>query len=412
MKSRASSDDGSSRNLPSDPARWSDGVIPPGSPPIGSGGDRDGDAFEADDEGHARDRDRDAQRDPDRHTAATFRILFQRARQATEPSPEAVARVGRLLGRTSRASTVRGLMAWRLVVAVVLVMVFAGAVGAALYHWGRSAVRATEGLAGHRDEDGMSPGDASRRRARRRVTAGTALPAPTGEAPPSSNLSPAGIPDGPPSAAPAGPLPATDPLPAADPLPATSPRGPAGGGRQPSGAEVTIGSSHPRNEASMLGEAFRQLRSGGDARSALRRLDDYDRRYPSGQLRGEARVARAEALIALDRRSEALPVLEGLQDDDKDDDHGGGVLTRHVRLTRAELLVDAGRCQTALHDLDLVIAAGAGDAVGGRALYFRAACRLRAGALDPARDDLTRYLSLHPGGELSDSARRAIESLP
>jgi hypothetical protein len=182
---------------------------------------------------------------------------------------------------------------------------------------------------------------------------------------------------------------------------------PAGDVRQPGGVPVAVASSHARNEASILGEAFRQLRSGGDARAALRSLDDYDRRFPGGQLRGEARVARAEALIALDRRLEALPVLEGLHDDDD-----GGGLTRHVRLTRAELLFDAGLCPSALQDLDLIIAAGVGDAVGGRALYFRAACQLRAGQLGSARDDLTRYLSLHPSGDLSDAARRAIESLP
>jgi len=379
MKSRSSADPASGRNPPSDPARWSDGGgAPAGSPLGGPGGDRDRDTLED---------------DPDRRPAATVGRLFQHARQATEPSPEAVARVGRLLGRKTRAPGARGSIAWRLVVAVALLMVFAGAVGAALYHWGRSAVRATEGPARAGDGAGRIPGDAGRKRLRRGVAAGTEMPALATDAP-VPKLSPAAIPE---ESAPAA---------VGAPLPSPAPQGPAGEDRQPGGAQAAVASAHARNEASMLGEAFRQLRSGGDARAALRWLDAYDRRFPGGQLRGEARVARAEALIALDRRAEALPVLEGLRDDD------GGGLTRYVRLTRAELLSEAGRCQSARHDLDVVIATGAGDAVGGRALYFRAACQLRAGALGPAREDLERYLSLHPGGDLSAAARRAIEALP
>jgi hypothetical protein len=179
--------------------------------------------------------------------------------------------------------------------------------------------------------------------------------------------------------------------------------------RRPLDIAGAVAPPRQSTEAILLGDAFRQLRSvGGDPRAALRSLDAYERRFPHGVLRAESRVARAEALIALDRRREALPVLEALDDED------GSGLTRSVRMTRAELRVDAGRCASAQHDLDVILTTGAeaGDAIGGRALYFRATCRLRAGEVGPAREDLGRYLRFHPDGELSAAARRALHSQP
>jgi len=157
----------------------------------------------------------------------------------------------------------------------------------------------------------------------------------------------------------------------------------------------------PSSEAQVLGDAFRELRTRGDAAAALRALEEYDRRFPAGALRSEARVARAEALLALDRRRDALPSLEGLE-------ASGATPTREVRVTRGELLAEAGRCPDAVRDFDAVLAAGERDAAGARALYGRASCRSRAGDGERARQDLRRYLLLHPGGPFArpDTCRR------
>lgn len=178
-----------------------------------------------------------------------------------------------------------------------------------------------------------------------------------------------------------------------------------------------------------MATAFRALRSDGDPLAALGSLDDYERRFPRGVLRGEARVARAEALLALGRRAEALPWLEQLE-------AGPGgrarpvarALTPSVRLTRAELLVEAGRCAEATHDFDVLLGGRSGsgsdtvDSVDGvttlRALWGRASCHARVGENGRARADLERYLTLEAGRTvpLDDAhrrtVRRALEALP
>jgi tetratricopeptide (TPR) repeat protein len=160
----------------------------------------------------------------------------------------------------------------------------------------------------------------------------------------------------------------------------------------------------PPGEAAALAEAFRELRSGGDAASALRSLEQYDRRFPAGVLRSEARIARAEALIALGRRAEALPLLEGLEGE-------RGALTRNVRITRGELLAEGGHCARAVRDFDALLASPERDEVGGRALYGRASCHLNAGEVAPARRDLERYLLLYPDGDLAAAARGVLDRL-
>jgi tetratricopeptide (TPR) repeat protein len=161
----------------------------------------------------------------------------------------------------------------------------------------------------------------------------------------------------------------------------------------------------PRAESDLLVDAFRELRSEGDAAGALRALDDYDRRFPRGVLRSEARTARAEALMAQDRRQEAFPLLEGIAE-------GDAALTRDVRVTRGELFAEAGRCVEAVRDFERALVLADDDALGGRALYGRASCRLRSGALPAARADLQRYLALHPDGASAPAAHRALESMP
>jgi regulator of sirC expression with transglutaminase-like and TPR domain len=100
-----------------------------------------------------------------------------------------------------------------------------------------------------------------------------------------------------------------------------------------------------------------------------------------------------------------LPWLEGIETT-------GTIPTRDLRITRAELLAEAGRCPDALGDFDAVLTSSSEDGAMGRALYGRASCRLRAGEIAAARADLQRYITTFPDGPAVGAARRALESRP
>jgi tetratricopeptide (TPR) repeat protein len=170
-------------------------------------------------------------------------------------------------------------------------------------------------------------------------------------------------------------------------------------------ARVAVRVAAPLAESNLLADAFHELRTEGDAPGALRALDDYDRRFPRGALRSEARTARAEALLAQDRRQEAFPLLAEISE-------GDAALTRDVRVTRGELYAEAGRCAEAVRDFERALVIADDDALGGRALYGRASCRLRAGELPGARADLQRYLALHADGPSAPEARHALDGMP
>ncbi len=163
-------------------------------------------------------------------------------------------------------------------------------------------------------------------------------------------------------------------------------------------------SAAPPGETRRLAQAFHALRVDGDAAAALEALDRYAQHFPNGTLAPEARVARVEALLALGRTGDALPLLLAMRD------RATG-LTRDVQITRAELLAEKDRCAEAMPDFDDLVQADARDAVGERALYGRAACHLRGGRTPAARRDLDRYLSVYPGGRFAAAARRAADDL-
>jgi hypothetical protein len=292
-------------------------------------------------------------------------LALRRVRETTEPSDAALARLAKRSAEPEASVALP--LAWRAVLVAAIIMATGGAVGAALYKWRRASG------AGDRPSGATSvavpPAVEDHHRNRRQR-------------------------------APEPPPPVVAPVPAETPplspphatVAVRSPRRPA-----PALALPT--------EAGVLASAFHELRSNGDAVAALRSLDEYDRQFPAGAFRGEARIARAEALLALDRRREALPLLEGLED-------AGVVPTREIRVTRGELLAEAGRCGDAVRDFDALLVATDGDAAGGRALYGRASCRLRAGEVDRARQDLRRYLQLHADGPFAADARRAMDAPP
>jgi len=323
-------------------------------------------------------------------------VAFRRVREATEPSDTAVASVGRRLNAEEQPTRAR--MLWRLAIAAALIMATGGVVGAALHRWRRADAVVPESAA-----PAVEARATTRAHHRRRHLApGVAEPAASAESADVEDL-----PEAPPSEVPAPAVPALEPPAPAVVAPAPASVAPIATEARPPSRAHRAAAAAPAAEsvgAAIIADAFRDLRSRGDAASALRSLDEYDRRFPDGVLRAESRVARVEALLLLDRRAEALQLLEavGL----------GGALTRDVRVTRGELLLERDRCTDAIRDFDGVLAARDGDPAGGRALYGRASCRLRGGDVPGARADLTRYLSLHADGPSAAAARRALVALP
>jgi hypothetical protein len=160
----------------------------------------------------------------------------------------------------------------------------------------------------------------------------------------------------------------------------------------------------PADETRLLAQAFQALRADQDAEAALRALDHWARRFPNGALADEARVARVEALLALGRAAEALPLLLEMGD-------SGSGLTRDIRTVRAELLSERDRCDEAMPDFDDLLKAGLHDAADERALYGRAACDLRAGRTALGRQGLGLYLRAYPDGRFAAAVRRAADDL-
>ena len=323
----------------------------------------------------------------------TIGAAFRRVREATLPNDTALARVGRRVN--AAAQRTRGQLIWRLAVALLLIMATGGAVGAALNRWRRASAVAPESVA-----PGADARAGAARSHRRKRHGAPAVGAPEA---PDVALIPEVPPSEPPPVSPA----LEPPAPVAVPQVAGAASAPAA----PPAIEAHRSSRERRSVesaetvgAAQIADAFRDLRSRGDAAAALHSLDQYDRRFPNGVLHAESRVARIEALLLLDRRREALGLLETAG--------AGAALTRDARVTRGELLVDANRCADATRDFDALLAARDDDAAGGRALYGRASCRLRGGNNSGARGDLARYLSLHADGPSAAAARRALAGLP
>ena len=156
-----------------------------------------------------------------------------------------------------------------------------------------------------------------------------------------------------------------------------------------------------REDAQTLAEAFRLIRRAGEPGLALELLERHAPELRAGSLSGEASVARAEALVALGRRADALAILETMS-------LSGSGVDRPLLVARGELRAEAGRCQTSLSDFTMVIGADRRDGFEERALQGRATCRLRLGDAPAARSDLERYLVLYPAGRFAAETRRAM----
>jgi hypothetical protein len=121
------------------------------------------------------------------------------------------------------------------------------------------------------------------------------------------------------------------------------------------------------NEARSLADALTRWRRDDQAETALAMLAEHDRRFPRGALAIESRVARAEILLTLGRKAEALTVLDHLV-------LAGLPRARELHTLRGELRAQMGRCPEARVDLSTVINATAGDEFGRRAARALANC--------------------------------------
>jgi hypothetical protein len=165
---------------------------------------------------------------------------------------------------------------------------------------------------------------------------------------------------------------ATESEPAAAPAPTTSRPQPRRVARVESPAAPSIGETPPTEgalsvEARSLADVLARWRRGGDAEAALALLSAHDRRFPHGALWIESRVARAEILLGLSRKAQALAVLDSL------------TLTslpraRELETVRGELRAQAGRCREARSDLLQVMARSKSDELGQRAARALATC--------------------------------------
>jgi hypothetical protein len=153
-------------------------------------------------------------------------------------------------------------------------------------------------------------------------------------------------------------------------------------------------------ESELLARALAKLRRDKDANGALALVEQHAREFPNGALGLEADVARLDALLALGRDTEALGLLERLPIDRL----GRGA---ELRVLRGELRArrDPGK---ALTDFDGALATGLAPELEERALFGRAASRLRVGDETGGRADLAAYLARYPAGRFADEARRRL----
>jgi hypothetical protein len=151
-------------------------------------------------------------------------------------------------------------------------------------------------------------------------------------------------------------------------------------------------------ESELLARALAKLRRDRDASGALTLLDEHARSFPNGALRLEADVARVDAELALGRNAEALALLERLPIDRL----GRGA---ELRIIRGELLARRDPSQ-AVADFDRALATGLPQGLEERALFGRAASRLRIGDEAGGRADLATYLAKYPNGRFAAQARQ------
>jgi outer membrane protein assembly factor BamD (BamD/ComL family) len=154
----------------------------------------------------------------------------------------------------------------------------------------------------------------------------------------------------------------------------------------------------------MLGRALHALHQEHDATSALASLTAYEQRFPHGLLGEEAQAARVDALLALQRRSEALAVLDGTPFVRLA--RGG-----ELRVVRGELRAASSRCREAVDDFTWALEHQPTTEMVERALYGQGVCRMKLHDPEGARANFDDYLQRFPSGRFVEAARANLKSL-
>jgi len=142
---------------------------------------------------------------------------------------------------------------------------------------------------------------------------------------------------------------------------------------EPLAAEAPVRPAAPPPENPILAEsqsfsaALGRWHRDHDAAAALAALDQHERRFPAGSLAPEARLLRAEILLAQGRERESLSLLDGVR-------LAGSPRARELFTVRGELRIKLGRCAEGRADLDEVLAKGLADDFARRAAQALAHC--------------------------------------
>jgi hypothetical protein len=176
----------------------------------------------------------------------------------------------------------------------------------------------------------------------------------------------------------------------------------------------SVASAHGANGAddpdvTLYTHALSQLNVQHDVAGALQTLHAYRQQHPNGLFENEAEVAEVRANLLMDKRSEALSLLDGMQARG----FRGVPQEAELRLLRGELLGMDGRCGEAIPVLAPYIEGAADGLAGGldreRALYTRASCRARLGDEAGSRQDARDYLREFPQGRFAGRIRADLE---
>ena len=156
-------------------------------------------------------------------------------------------------------------------------------------------------------------------------------------------------------------------------------------------------------ESKLLGTALASLRKEKDATRTLALLDDYQSKFPQGELAGEAQRTRVEAFLLQRRMPEALAVLDQMSFETRARDS-------EWRVLRGELRASAHRCAQAQADFSLALKVNDKGLIAERALYGRASCLLELKDAAGAHTALLDYASRFPSGAHAVQVRKVLEA--
>lgn len=151
-----------------------------------------------------------------------------------------------------------------------------------------------------------------------------------------------------------------------------------------------------------LDRAVGLLRRDRNAAAALAAFDSYLERYPHGVLNREARVARIDALLMLQRTNAALAALETLPFDN-------GRRSTELQVVRGELRA-RNDCTGAERDFSAALSHTPDAGLLERILYGRGVCWSKLGNQAGAAEDFRRYIERFPDGAHAAWARRWLET--